>query len=379
MSYAVTVDTSQPNGTPELDELQRAGVIHLLREAFDAVEAIEGEDGEVVEITDTFIGVHPEGALLKVFVDAVSLENAEAAVGALVAELLEGCEPLAEWLINSCEVQLHVDSAKESLEAAGGPDAPAPDLAARAAAHRKSRQEPVSQTGTTEEEREEMRARLQALAPQLAGAGPATFGYLTAEDLEDEDGEEFDEEFNVAREDAELAAGALFYSIDILLDELFEDLDTLGDSPSVAHCDGGLLQLEELPPQFAHLYTPLFARQLLVTAVDLTGRLSRPGFAQLSSVAEELLLRLLLETTEVTLDLHGLLDDGAKEALGSFRENVYEDLDHEWLYELAMDGFDQSPGAEALGVAPMSVDAWFTPFNAERSVHPYASNCSSDE
>ncbi|MER5349463.1 hypothetical protein ABT093_03890 [Kitasatospora sp. NPDC002551] len=45
--------------------MQRAGVIHLLREAFDAIEAVDGEDGEVVEITDTFIGVHPEGALLK--------------------------------------------------------------------------------------------------------------------------------------------------------------------------------------------------------------------------------------------------------------------------------------------------------------------------
>ncbi|MER6365196.1 hypothetical protein [Kitasatospora sp. NPDC001527] len=83
--------------------MQRAGVIHLLREAFDAIEAVDGEDGEVVEITDTFIGVHPEGALLKAFVDAPSLEDAEAAVEAVAGEIVEGCEPLAGWSIGKCE------------------------------------------------------------------------------------------------------------------------------------------------------------------------------------------------------------------------------------------------------------------------------------
>ncbi|MFI6448836.1 hypothetical protein [Kitasatospora sp. NPDC050543] len=183
----------------------------------------------------------------------------------------------------------------------------------------------------------------------------------------------------MASADAELAAGAIFYSIDILLDELFEDVETLADAPNAAQCDGVLLQLEGLPPQFAHLQTPLFARKLLVTAVDLTGRLCRPGFSQLSSVAEELLLRLLLETTEATLDIHDLLNDGVQEALGSFRENVYEYLDHEWLYDPAMDGIDQAPAAALLGVAPMSVDDWFAPFNASRPVHPYAAGSATDE
>ncbi|MBP0453489.1 hypothetical protein J5Y04_28675 [Kitasatospora sp. RG8] len=224
---------------------------------------------------------------------------------------------------------------------------------------------------------------MRALAPQLAGVGLATFGHLTAEDMEDmedeEDEEESDEEFHVAREDAELAAGAIFYSIDILLDELFEDIDSLGDNPNVAQCEGGLLQLEGLPLQFAHLYTPLFARKLLVTAVDLTGRLCRGGFSQLSSVAEELLLRLLLETTEATLDIHGLLAGGVQETLGSFRENVYEDPDHEWLYEPALDGIGQDPAAALLGAAPMSADDWFAPFNGSRPVHPSAAGSATEE
>ncbi|MBP0453488.1 hypothetical protein J5Y04_28670 [Kitasatospora sp. RG8] len=138
MSYAVTVDTCRREGTPELDPLQRAGVIHLLREGLDAVEAIEGKEGGIVEITDHFIGVHPEGALLKVFVDAPSLEDAEAAIEAVIGEILEHTETLAGGSIQRCEVELHLDSAKESLEAADGPDAPASDPAVRAATHHKT-------------------------------------------------------------------------------------------------------------------------------------------------------------------------------------------------------------------------------------------------
>ncbi|KQV04423.1 MULTISPECIES: hypothetical protein [unclassified Kitasatospora] len=377
MSYAVTVDTSRPEGTPELDELQRAGVIHLLGERLDAVDVLEGEAGEIVDVTDHFIGVHPEGALLKVFIDAPTLEDAEAAVEALIGDILEHCEPLAGWSIDKCEVELHLDSAKESLDAADGPGVPPSDLGVRAATHHMHRTVAAERPGPSDEDRAAMRATLRALAPQLAGIGLASLGHLTPEDVEND--EEWGEEFNVAVEDAELAAGALFYSVDILLDELFEDIDTLRDSPNAAQCDGGLLQLEGLPAQFAHLYTPLFARQLVVTAVDLTARLCRLGFVQLSSVAEELLLRLLLETTEATLDIHGLLDDGAQEALNSFRESVYEDLDHEWLYQSAMDGIDQDPAAALLGISSRGVDDWFTPFNAGRPVHPYVTGSATDE
>jgi hypothetical protein len=244
MTYAVTVDTSQPEGAPDLDELQRAGAVHLLREGLDAIEAIEGENGEVVGIIDHFVGVHPGGALLKVFVEAPSLEDAEGAVESAIGEVLERTEVLAEWTIDKCEVELHLDSAAESLAAADGPDAPEADLSARAAAHRKVRSAQENSPGMSEDEQEEMRAKLRTLAPLLDGVGPSTFGHLTAEDL---DGEEVDEEFNASAEDAALAAGAMYYSIDILIDELFQDLETLGDSESAAQCDGGLMQLEGLP------------------------------------------------------------------------------------------------------------------------------------
>ncbi|WP_370106750.1 hypothetical protein [Streptacidiphilus sp. BW17] len=197
------MDTSQPEGAPALDELQRAGAVHLLRAGLDAIEAIEGEGGEVVEIIDHFVGVHPGGALLKVFVKAPSLEDAEGAVESVVGEILESTQALAAWTIDKCEVELHLGSAAESLAAADGPDAPPAALSSRAAAYRKAQSAEENSPGVSDEERQEMRSKLAALAPLLADVGPSAFGHLTAEDLED--GEEVDEEFNVSAEDAALA------------------------------------------------------------------------------------------------------------------------------------------------------------------------------
>ncbi|MEU4492943.1 hypothetical protein AB0F96_05665 [Streptomyces sp. NPDC023998] len=106
----------------------------------------------------------------------------------------------------------------------------------------------------------------------------------------------------------------------------------------------------------------------------MTTRFTNESFQQLSCLAEELALRLLLRQATVTLDLHGLLDEGVSSALDAFADEVYEDMDHEWLYDGAMDGIDEDPAAESLGIAPMSIKTWFTPFNEGRYVHPYAAD-----
>jgi hypothetical protein len=91
-------------------------------------------------------------------------------------------------------------------------------------------------------------------------------------------------------------------------------------------------------------------------------------------VAEELLLRFLLVKAEVVADTYGLLDDGIQAAWDAFADEAYEDMDHEWLYQPEMDGIEQDPALAHLGIAPMGVKDWFTPFNEERYVHPYAAN-----
>lgn len=135
MTYVVTVDTCIPEGTPEMDPLQRAGAVALIEDGFDSVRAVEGPDGVKVDLLDTIVSVHPGGALLKVVVDAPALEFAEDSVQVLVDELLERTELLADWTIERCEVELHQDRARASLDAAEGPDAPPDDPAARKARH----------------------------------------------------------------------------------------------------------------------------------------------------------------------------------------------------------------------------------------------------
>ncbi len=359
MKYTVSVETQPPADSPELDALQRAGVIHLLRKGLESVAGIEGEDGSEVDLLESFLAVHPTGALLKVVVDAPSLEDAEEAVRAVTEELLEGSELLSEWAVSKCEVELHPDLAEEILSE----DDEAPGLSVH----------PVKETapsGLSEEEREAMRAKIRAAAPVLAAFGVASFGHFTDPDEEDE---EAPGEPLVSHEVAELAAGALAYSIDIFLDELFMDLAVLTEeSSNAAQCDGPMMQLDSLPSQFALRYDERFARHLVVTAVTLTGRMTQPGFESLSCVAEELLLRLLLETAEVTLELYGLMTQDVATAWQYFAEGIYEDMDHEWLYDPSMDGIDQDPAAAHLGIAPMGLRDWFNPFNEGRYVHPFA-------
>lgn len=107
----------------------------LLEDGFQSVKSLEGPDGVEADLLDSIVAVHPDGALLKVFVDAPALEFAEDAVQVLVDELLERSELLADWRIERCEVELHQDLARESLDAADGPDAPPDDPAVRKARH----------------------------------------------------------------------------------------------------------------------------------------------------------------------------------------------------------------------------------------------------
>lgn len=373
MTYVVTVDTCIPEGTPEMDPLQRAGAVALIEDGFDSVRAIEGPDGVKVDLRDTIVAVHPGGALLKVIVDAPGLLFAEESVRALVDELLERSELLADWTIERCEVELHQDLAKASLDAAEGPGAPPDDPAARKARHTENPRSEGSDEGyDAEAKAAAVRTQMLGLADELRSFHPVTFGVFDGEDGEREDG---DEEFAVPPESARLAAGALVYATDILVAELFEDVQVLTqEDAAVAECEGPLWHLERLPDRYALEYDTRFARRFLVTVIAMTTRFTDGSFQRLSCVAEELALRFLLSRTTTTLELYGLLDDDVSAALETFAGNVYHDRDHEWLYDHSMDGIVETPAGVALGVAPMEFKTWFTPFNEGSYVHPSAAN-----
>ncbi|MFJ3638493.1 hypothetical protein ACIPRD_01915 [Streptomyces sp. NPDC090108] len=364
MTYVVTVAVTLPEGAPQLDALQREGVIHLLRGGFDSLEAIEGPDGMEVDLMDDVIAAHPGGALLKLFVDAPALEFAEEAAREVVAELLEQTEPLAGWLIARCAVELNSELLQESLDAADGPDAPPADPAERARRHEAAKlAAPAQDPGPRPSEAEAMRARLRELAPALAASPLASFGY-------DED----PQERIVGKEAAEIAAGALVYAIDLLVDELFTDLAGLEeDGPTVADSNAAFMILEDLPPHLAHEYTVLFTRRLMVTAITLTARLTQPAPFHPTCTAEELLLRSLLTQAEVTADLYGLLTEEVSTALELFAESAYgsEALA---AYAREPDEFPDLPEEPAESPRAESVDTWFTPFTPADLVHPYAAN-----
>ncbi|MFD7872828.1 hypothetical protein ACFV5G_01630 [Streptomyces sp. NPDC059766] len=405
MTYVVTVDTCIPEGTPEMDPLQRAGAVALIEEGFDAVRSVEGPDGVEVELLDSIVAVHPGGALLKVVVDAPALELAEESVQALVDELLERTELLVDWTIERCEVELHEDLARKSLDAADGPDAPPDDPAARRARHIEDRAAEVTEgLPDTEAKATAARARMMDLADELRSFSPAVFGAPDEDEDEDEDGDgdEYETETGtepgtgtgigpgggpdrrdrvlpgdraVPAESARLAAGALVHATDILVDGLFQDLQVLTqEDATVAECEGPLWHLERLPDRYALRYDAHFARRFLVTVIAMTTRFTDGSFQRLSCVAEELALRFLLSETITSLELHGLLDDDVAAALDTFAGNVYEDMDHEWLYDGSLHGTDETAPGAALGAAPMSFRSWFTPFDPGRYVHPSATD-----
>ncbi|GEB62225.1 hypothetical protein [Streptomyces gardneri] len=387
MTYVVTVEIRIPEGAPELDGLHRVGATALLEQGFASVAGIEGADGMEMDLFDVAVAVHPGGAILKVMVAAPSLEFAEEAVGSVSEEVLERSELLAEWTVESSEVQLHTDAARESLEAADGPGAPPSDPQARRAHHTAK----PDTADETEQETQDHEAAFRTLAARLRSFGPAAFGVaetgtetgtgtgagpeagpgpdVRPEPGGDERPRAADAPPVITPESAELAAGSLVYGAEVLIDELYDDVQALAEEDTtVAECQGHLWHLDQLPSRHAQQYNELFARRFLVTAIALTTRFTDGSFRRLGCLAEELVLKLLLEQAHVTLDLHGLLDEDVAAALGRFAGEVYEDMDFAWLQDTGEEGADGRGG----GGAALGFGTWFTPFDDARYVHPYA-------
>ncbi|MGW7518711.1 hypothetical protein ACWGJ2_24300 [Streptomyces sp. NPDC054796] len=159
----------------------------------------------------------------------------------------------------------------------------------------------------------------------------------------------------------------------VLVDELFQDVHALmKEKSNVAQCERPMWVLDELPDRYVLRYDERFARRFLVTVVAMTTRFTDGSFQQLTCVAEELALKFLLDQATVTLDSFGLLSPGVSEALECFADEIYEDRDFEWLYDDSMDGIDEDPAADSLGVTPLGIASWFKPFGRGRRGHPFA-------
>jgi hypothetical protein len=169
---------------------------------------------------------------------------------------------------------------------------------------------------------------------------------------------------------ASALAGCLIYAADIVIDELIDDIVSLRTEKNTpASAIGDTWVLSQLPAQFAANYTPLFAQRLLVAVVDVTARLTK-GWEPLACVAQDIGLRVLLNQVEVVADTAGVaLDDHWRAHL---EDLLFEDTDHELLYDPAYDGIEDDPASQPPGMAPMRFEDWFKPFNKERTMPPYA-------
>lgn len=175
---------------------------------------------------------------------------------------------------------------------------------------------------------------------------------------------------DAALHQASALAGCLIHASVIVVDQLIDDITKLREHRDDAEASiDDTWVLSDLPSRFAGKYDSLFAQKFLVALVDVTTRFTR-SWQPLSCVAQELGLRILLDRVEIVADSADVvLDDGWRADL---EELLFEDLDHEFLYDPALDGFEDEKEVQPSDMAPMRFDDWVRPFNSERSLPPYS-------
>jgi hypothetical protein len=337
VEYTLTAEVNPPADTPALDPLQRHGVAALLDEHLELLAEIEGPDGVEIEPVDHRIEVHPNGASITWVLDAPALAFAEDAARQVLTELLERTELLTEWSVRRCEVTA---SDEELAALAGSPDEAdvaieidLDDLAV------------VADLGESEDSADERRARLVEAAADLEAFGPDDFG-----------ADESADEPEIGVEAAELVAGALMISLDVLTEELFADVQALEESGTPASEQEVLWVLHDLPTTYADHYTAVFAKKFLVTMAILGHRLAQPEWHGPRCVAEALAIRLLETAARNQLDLAGVLDEVPLDAMFEvFDERAFGGLDVASFVEDAADDLEEDEIAELVLVE------WFEP------------------
>ncbi len=94
-----------------------------------------------------------------------------------------------------------------------------------------------------------------------------------------------------------------------------------------------------------------------------------PPVTLCSCSAEELGLHVLIEEAR-----EGLKTQGIEPEFSEFEDQVFqEDMDINILYDMALDGVENTAVGDSMGYGNLQFDQWFEPFlNASTPVHPYA-------
>ena len=154
---------------------------------------------------------------------------------------------------------------------------------------------------------------------------------------------------------------ALHSALCLLSDDFFADAE--GQAPLLA----GLL-----PRAYLARYNEGFLRKWFVTVSTVGYKLAQaqPPSPLLSCTAEELALRALVDEAKELLDQEGIEAD-----FGLFEDDVFEDVDYEFLFRPETDGIEDSATGASLGISRLRFDEWFTRFEGAASeVHSYCSD-----
>lgn len=101
MRYTVYLDTVPPDGTADLDELQMIGATTVLTDEFDQLDP--------VTIDEYWLGAHPEGVIIKVWLDVDTPQLAEAVALEATERVLQAAEPLLGWSVATINSEVATD------------------------------------------------------------------------------------------------------------------------------------------------------------------------------------------------------------------------------------------------------------------------------
>ena len=133
------------------------------------------------------------------------------------------------------------------------------------------------------------------------------------------------------------------------------------------------LFVASLPSKYLLQYDDFFRRKFLVTILTVGYKLalSEPPAPLLSCTAEELALHVLIEEAKAELSTQDITPDFVE-----FEDTAFQDdMDIFILYDMSLDGVENTPIGDDMAYANLNFYKWFEPFlNASTPVHPYAAD-----
>jgi hypothetical protein len=152
---------------------------------------------------------------------------------------------------------------------------------------------------------------------------------------------------------------------DELRDELREDIQALRDG---AAYEETFAVRQHLPAGFARHYTPDLVAQWAGSVETVAHKFAGYPDTYLATSAEELAGHALIERCEELIEERaGQLDDpdALREKFSEVHDLAFEDHDVLMLFDASLDGIEDDPVGEMLGVANLHPREWFTPFRSE--------------